>query len=342
MHAAVVTAFDKPPTYREVPTPTPQTPDEILIDVIAAGLHPRVRSQADGSHYTSSGDLPLVPGIDGVGRAPDGTLRYFVLPDTKMGAMAEQTVIDQRRSVTLPDDADSVLVAAAMNPMMSSWIALRRRIHFEPGQTVLVLGATGSSGRMAVQVAKRLGASHVIGAGRDPERLAALTELGADATVRLDDAPGAASDLAEAASDVDIVVDYLWGRPRPAPWLPSWSTAPTPGSPLPGSRSVLSRVAPPRYRPQRCAPRACRSWAADRALCRPATSWPNYPPSPPNSPVALSMSTPVPCRSPRSKPHGTTPSNGSSSRPSSPRHPQIRPWPAQRAGHGSGYRIDCS
>jgi NADPH:quinone reductase-like Zn-dependent oxidoreductase len=211
MHAAVVTAFDTLPTYREIPTPTPQTPDEILVDVIAAGLHPRVRSQADGSHYTSSGDLPLVPGIDGVGRAPDGTLRYFVLPDTTMGAMAEQTVIDQRRSFALAHDTDPILVAAAMNPVMSSWIALRRRIHFEPGQTVLVLGATGSSGRMAVEVAKHLGASYVIGAGRDPQRLASLTELGADATVRLDDTAAAVRDLAQAARDVDVVIDYLWG-----------------------------------------------------------------------------------------------------------------------------------
>jgi NADPH:quinone reductase-like Zn-dependent oxidoreductase len=211
MHAAVVTAFDTPPTYREIPTPTPQSPDEVLVDVIAAGLHPRVRSQADGSHYTSSGELPLVPGIDGVGRAPDGTLRYFVLPDTTMGAMAEQTVIDGRWSVTLPDDADPIPVAAAMNPVMSSWIALRQRIHFEPGQTVLVLGATGSSGRMAVQVAKLLGASHVIGAGRDPHRLASLRELGADVTVRIDDTAAAVSDLAQVAREVDVVIDYLWG-----------------------------------------------------------------------------------------------------------------------------------
>ena len=70
-----------------------------------SGLHPRVRSQANGSHYTSSAELPLVPGVDGVGRAPDGTLRYFVLPDTVMGAMAEQTVIDLRRSVVLPEDS---------------------------------------------------------------------------------------------------------------------------------------------------------------------------------------------------------------------------------------------
>ncbi len=109
MHAAVVTSFDTPPAYTEFPTPTPQSADEVLIDVIASGLHPRVRSQADGSHYTSSGDLPLVPGIDGVGRAPDGTLRYFHLSDTSVGAMAEQTVVDLRRSVVLPDDADPVL-----------------------------------------------------------------------------------------------------------------------------------------------------------------------------------------------------------------------------------------
>ena len=214
MRAAVVTSFGTPPACQDFPTPTRQAPQEVLVDVIAAGLHPRVRSQADGSHYTSSGELPLVPGIDGVGRAPDGTLRYFILPETTMGAMAEQTVVDLRRSVVLPSDSDPVLIAAAMNPAMSSWIALRRRITFRPGQRVLILGATGNAGRMAVQVAKQLGASQVIGAGRQPERLAALTDLGADATVSLD---GPAADvtqhLGQAARDVDVVVDYLWGQP---------------------------------------------------------------------------------------------------------------------------------
>ena len=231
MHAAVVTAFDKPPAYREIPAPTPQTPDEILVDVIAAGLHPRVRSQADGSHYTSTADLPLVPGIDGVGRGADGKLRYFVLPDTPMGAMAERTVIDQRRSITLPDDADPVLVAGATNPVMSSWIALRQRIEFKPGQTVLVLGATGSSGRMAVQVAKRLGANRVIGAGRNAERLAALTELGADDTVQLGTAT-ATGDLARAAGDVDVVIDYLWGPPTVDAMVAVVSNRPDAGKPL--------------------------------------------------------------------------------------------------------------
>jgi NADPH:quinone reductase-like Zn-dependent oxidoreductase len=210
MYAAVVTSFDNPPAYAEFPTPTPQTADEVLIDVIASGLHPRVRSQADGSHYASSGDLPPIPGIDGVGRTPDGTLRYFHLPDTNVGAMAEQTVIDLRRSIALPDDTDPMRVAAAMNPAMSSWVALRQRITFEPGQTVLILGATGSSGQMAVQIAKRLGAGHVIAAGRNPRRLSSLSDLGADSTVQLDDAT-AVTDLARAACDVDVVIDYLWG-----------------------------------------------------------------------------------------------------------------------------------
>lgn len=210
MHAAVVTTFAHPPIYREFPSPTPQDADEMVVDVIAAGLHPRVRSQADGSHYTSTGALPLVPGIDGVGRAPDGTIRYFVLPDTTMGAMAEQTVIDRRRSIVLPDGTDPILVAAAMNPVMSSWLALRRRIDFEPGQAVLILGATGSSGRIAVQVAKRLGAGHVIAAGRDARRLATLSALGADTVAAIDNA-SAIDGLARAARDVDVVIDYLWG-----------------------------------------------------------------------------------------------------------------------------------
>ena len=233
MRAAVITSFDTPPTCQDFPIPTPQTPDEVLVDVIAAGLHPRVRSQADGSHYTSSGELPLVPGIDGVGRAPDGTLRYFVLPDTMMGAMAEQTVINRRRSVVLPGDSDPVLIAAAMNPAMSSWLALRRRVTFRPGQSVLVLAATGNAGRMAIQIAKHLGASHVIGAGRQPGRLAALTDLGADATVALDGAPAdVARHLGDAARDVNVVIDYLWGQPTADAMLAIVMNRTDPGQPL--------------------------------------------------------------------------------------------------------------
>ena len=215
MKAAVVSTFDASPRYQEFPAPVPDGDHDMVVDVLAAGLHPRVRSQAAGSHYTSTGDLPLVPGIDGVGRGPDGLLRYFLLPDTTLGSMAEQTLIDTRRSVVLPEDSDPVAVAAVMNPAMSSWIALRQRTGFQAGQDVLVLGATGSAGQMAVQIAKLFGANQVIAAGRSARRLAALPALGATATVQLggDDAGGG---LGQAAADVDVVIDYLWGAPTAA------------------------------------------------------------------------------------------------------------------------------
>jgi len=170
MKAAVVSSFGAVPRYEEFPAPAAAGENDMVIDVVAAGLHPRVRSQADGSHYTSTGELPLVPGIDGVGRGADGLLRYFILPDTRAGAMAEQTVIDTRRSIVLPADSDPIAVAAAMNPAMSSWVALRQRVQFQAGQNVLVLGATGNAGQMAVEVAKPLGAGQIIAAGRSASR----------------------------------------------------------------------------------------------------------------------------------------------------------------------------
>jgi len=214
MHAAVVRSFDAPPRYEAFETPSPKGEHEVLVDVLAAGLHPRVRSGASGSHYTSSGALPLIPGIDGVGRLPNGERIYFVAPDTALGTMAEQAVADIRRSVPLPDGVDEVKVAAAMNPAMSSWVALRRRVKLEPGQDVLVLGATGNAGQMAIQIAKRLGARRVIGAGRDLERLREARALGADEVVSLSgDAKASAAAVAEAACEVDLVLDYLWGKP---------------------------------------------------------------------------------------------------------------------------------
>jgi NADPH:quinone reductase-like Zn-dependent oxidoreductase len=267
MHAAVVTTFGAAPRYQEFPVPVPAD-GEMLVHVLASGLHPRVRSQADGSHYTSTDELPLVPGIDGVGRGPDGLLRYFVLPDTTMGAMAEQTVIDVRRSLVLPDTIDPVAVAAAMNPAMSSWVALRQRVTFQPGQDVLVLGATGNAGQMAVQIAKLAGANHVIAAGRRPDLLAALPALGATATVLLDGTPatpatpatpdGTAGRLGPAAADVDVVLDYLWGEPaaaamtavlthradrsKPLTWIQIGSVA-GPTAPIPSAALRSARLA---------------------------------------------------------------------------------------------------
>jgi NADPH:quinone reductase-like Zn-dependent oxidoreductase len=260
MKAAVVWSFDAAPRYQDFAAPRPVGNDDMLIAVIAAGLHPRVRSQADGSHYTSTGELPLVPGIDGVGRGPDGRLRYFILPDTAMGSMAEQTVIDARRSIVLPEDSDPVAVAAAMNPAMSSWIALRRRVQLEAGQRVLVLGATGNSGRMAVQIAKLLGAGQIVAAGRDAQRLAGLSALGATDLVSLaGDAGAVARRLGPVAADVDVVIDYLWGeataaamaavvgaradRSRPLTWIEVGSVAgPTAAIPSAALRAARLQI----------------------------------------------------------------------------------------------------
>jgi NADPH:quinone reductase-like Zn-dependent oxidoreductase len=208
MHAAVVRSFDAPPRYETFQTPEPNGEHEIAVDVLAAGLHPRVRSGASGSHYTSADVLPLIPGIDGVGRSAEGQLLYFVAFDSAFGTMAERTVIDRRRAAALPDDADVQAIAAGMNPGMSSWVALRKRIAFEAGQKVLVLGATGNAGQMAVQIAKFLGAGHVVAAGRNPERLARLTSLGADELVSLTGEPDEiARALAAAGADVDVVAN---------------------------------------------------------------------------------------------------------------------------------------
>jgi NADPH:quinone reductase-like Zn-dependent oxidoreductase len=214
MNAAVVTSFEEPPHYQPIEVPQPTTSDELLVDVLAVGLHPRVRSGASGTHYTSTGALPMIPGIDAVAQRPDGKRIYFVADDARFGTMAEKAVVSRRRAIELPDDVNLETVAATMNPAMSAWVALRRRVPIQAGQSVLVLGATGNAGTMAVQIARRLGAGHVVGAGRDRERLNSLTALGVDDVVQLTDDPEATyRALAAAAAEVDIVIDYLWGTP---------------------------------------------------------------------------------------------------------------------------------
>jgi len=214
MNAAVVTSFEEPPHYQRVEVPRPHGTEEALVDVLAAGLHPRVRSSAAGAHYTSTGTLPMIPGIDAVGRRLDGSRVYFVAADDVIGTMADKALAGPRRSIALPGSADVAKVAAAMNPAMSSWVALRRRVPLAPGSSVLVLGATGNAGAMAIQVAKLLGARRVVGAGRDRGRLEALTSAGADDIVQLTaDADATGQALAAAAADTDIVIDYLWGTP---------------------------------------------------------------------------------------------------------------------------------
>src|SRR5580658_10258802 len=211
MKAAVVHSFDAPPRYEDFELPPLHGPDDVSVDVLAAGLHPRVRSGASGTHYAADRVLPMIPGIDAVGRLANGRLVYCVVHDTPYGTMAARVVADRRRCVPLPDGIDEAIIAAGMNPGMSSWIALRLRAPLQPGQSVFVLGATGNAGRMAIRIAKLLGAGRVVGAGREISRLASS---GADEIVSLvGDAESVSAAIGKAASESDIVIDYLWSTP---------------------------------------------------------------------------------------------------------------------------------
>ena len=179
----------------------------MLVEVLGIGLHHITLGQASGRHYSSTGELPLVPGVDGVGRGTDGKLRYFLQGPGVMGTMADKTVINLDHSIELPSDSDPVTVAGAMNPAMASWLALRCRVPLQQGQKVLILGATGNSGSMAVQIARHLGASQIIAAGRDELKLAKLPALGATEIVPMRDAR-----LGALACEVDVVLDFVWGE----------------------------------------------------------------------------------------------------------------------------------
>jgi NADPH:quinone reductase-like Zn-dependent oxidoreductase len=196
MNAAVVHSFEAPPRYQTFDDPTPTGKGQ-LVNVTAAGLHRVVKALANGTHYGSAATPPFIPGIDGVGRLQDGTRVYFGAP----GSFAERVVAGF--VFPLPEGLDDATAAGIANPGMSSWAAFKFRAQLIPGESVLILGATGVSGRLAIQIAKRLGAKRVVAAGR---RLEGLAELGADAVIPIDRD-------AFRSEPCDIILDYLWGQP---------------------------------------------------------------------------------------------------------------------------------
>lgn len=218
MKAAVVRTLGEPPRYEEFEDPVAGE-GEALVRVSAAAITNIARARAAGTHYSRHEVLPAVPGIDGVGRTEDGTRVYLAAPRAPFGTMAEYAPALRARLAPVPDALDDITAAALPNPGVSAWLALSHRARLREGETVLVLGATGVTGRLAVQSAKLQGAGRVVAAGRDPASLARLAELGADATVRIDDPTTDLADaLAEATGDagVDVVIDYLWGAPTEA------------------------------------------------------------------------------------------------------------------------------
>jgi NADPH:quinone reductase-like Zn-dependent oxidoreductase len=210
MKAAIVRAAGQTPVYGDFAEPR-LAPGESRISVSAAALCPLARSRAAGAHYSVTGAFPAVVGVDGVGRLDDGRRVYFLLPRAPWGAMAERTVAPDAQIAPVPDGLDDVTAAAIANPGMSSWAAFRERAKLAAGETVLVNGATGAAGRLAVQIARRLGAKRVIATGRNVD---ALVSLGADATIALDSDEAALEESFSRffAEGIDVVTDYLWGK----------------------------------------------------------------------------------------------------------------------------------
>jgi NADPH2:quinone reductase len=215
MNAAVVHSFDAPPRYTTFAEPV-AAEGERIVRVTAAGLHPIVKALAKGTHYGSSGELPFIAGIDGVGRLEDGARVYFGIARSPFGSFSERGLAASWMCMPLPEGIDDVTAAGIANPAMSSWVALTMRAKFAAGESVLILGATGVAGQLAIQVAKRLGARRVVAAGRNPQSLERLKALGADAVIPLDQEHAAlvSSFRGELAGEgVDVVLDYVWGQP---------------------------------------------------------------------------------------------------------------------------------
>jgi NADPH:quinone reductase-like Zn-dependent oxidoreductase len=219
MKAAIATGAGKTPVYGDFEAPVAKAGEEI-ISVRASALSQFSKSRAAGSHYSSDGGFPAIAGADGVGATRDGRRVYFVLPEAPFGALAELCPVSPRRCVELPDSVDDITAAAIANPGMSAWAALAERAHVARGETVLVNGATGTAGRLAIQLAKYLGAGKVIATGRNAEELEEVKKLGADVAIPFTLGamhPAGAKEYENAlkqafAAGINVVIDYLWGE----------------------------------------------------------------------------------------------------------------------------------
>lgn len=209
MRAAIVEAFGEAPRLGEFAAPVAEG-DEVLVTVAAAALKQLDRALAGGRHYASPQKLPVVCGTDGVGITGTGDRVYFAVNRHPFGAMAQ--VAPASWTVPVPDDLDNAVAAAIVNPAIGAWLPLQWRGRLEAGETVLVMGATGTTGRIAVAAARLLGAGKVVAAGRNQEALAALD---ADETIDLAlDTPALRTRFTDLAADgIDLIIDYVWGAP---------------------------------------------------------------------------------------------------------------------------------
>ncbi|MFT3702729.1 MAG: zinc-binding alcohol dehydrogenase family protein [Agriterribacter sp.] len=214
MKAAVIYQRDEMPQYTDFPEPTVKEKDEVLMTVTAAAIKHLDKSKASGKHYSAKADIATakVIGGDGVGILKDGT-KVFALGVS--GMIAEKAVVDRRRMVALPEGTDDAVAAALPNAVAGSAMGLLFRAGMKGGETILINGATGFTGRVAVQLAKYYGAKKIIATGRNEQSLQSLLELGADETISLkqsDENFTARLKDIHASTPIDVVIDYLWGH----------------------------------------------------------------------------------------------------------------------------------
>jgi NADPH2:quinone reductase len=209
VRAALISELGRPPAPAELPSPSG---DGVLVDVLASSLNPVDLAVGSGSFYGGHPPLPFVPGCECVGRV-DGRLVYvfgrgFGLQ--RDGGLAEQALAPEDAVYDVPEGADPALAAALGIAGLAGWMPVAWRAPVREDDVVLVLGATGTAGLVAVQGAKALGARRVIAAGRDEQGLERARAYGADAVVRID------ADFAAALAEEEkptLVVDPLWGEP---------------------------------------------------------------------------------------------------------------------------------
>jgi NADPH:quinone reductase-like Zn-dependent oxidoreductase len=215
MKAAVVNHAGGVPHYQDFPDPEVGE-GEVIVTVEAVAVENVDRAIVAGAHYTAAqfqAALPAIPCFDGIGRLPDGSLVGFGGITPPYGSLAQYVVVPSTHIAPIPEGIDPP-IAAVLSSAISA-MSMRTAAGLSAGETVLVQGATGVAGRLAVKIARLLGAGRIVATGRSDVALRQLVDLGADAVINIavDDA-----DLVQAFRDhvgegYDVVIDYLWGRP---------------------------------------------------------------------------------------------------------------------------------
>lgn len=202
------------PVYEDFPEPVSQNDDEVLVSVKAVAFKHFDKGRAAGSHY--SGDAPKargqVIGSDGVCLLDDGTRVYGM---GISGMLAQKATIHKRRMVIVPNGLDDAIAAALPNAVIGAAMGLKFKAGIKPGSVVLINGATGFTGRVAVQIAKYYGAAKIIVTGRNQNSLDELIPLGADEIISVmqdDESFKARLTAISSITPIDVIIDYLWGH----------------------------------------------------------------------------------------------------------------------------------